>query len=80
MNKTPQKPYTTEGMPANSWMAGLNMFLSAAGANSAKKILQQMAMGTPIIAAPKVTDTEPNHREDTIGTLAGSPLHPKNKV
>jgi len=46
-------------MAANNWMAGLNMFLSFAGAYSAKKILQQMAMGTPTIAAPIVTDTDP---------------------
>jgi hypothetical protein len=59
MNNTPQNPYTTEGIPASNWMAGLNMFLSVTGANSARKILQQMAMGTPRIAAPKVTDTDP---------------------
>jgi hypothetical protein len=40
-------------------MAGLNMFLRLAGANSARKMLQQIAMGTPIIVAPSVTDTEP---------------------
>jgi hypothetical protein len=59
MNTNPQNPYTTEGMPASNWIAGLTKFLSVTGANSAKKILQQMAIGTPKIAAPRVTDTEP---------------------
>ncbi|MPN15198.1 hypothetical protein SDC9_162527 [bioreactor metagenome] len=59
MKITPQNPYTTEGMPANSCMAGLNMSLNLPGANSARKMLQQIAIGTPRIAAPSVTDTEP---------------------
>src|SRR5665647_773192 len=40
-------------------MAGLTILLNLAGANSAKKILQQRAIGTPIIAAPNVTATDP---------------------
>jgi len=46
-------------MPASNWMAGLTMLLTARGANSARKMLQQTAMGTPRTAAPKVTDIEP---------------------
>jgi hypothetical protein len=40
-------------------MAGLTMLLMTGGANSARKILQQMAIGTPRMTAPNVTATEP---------------------
>ncbi len=51
-------------------MAGLNIFLMVTGANSAKNMLQQIAIGTPMIAAPKVTDTEPT----IIGKIPNSPF------
>jgi len=55
----PNRPYTTEGIPARSSTAGLINLLTLGGANSARKIAVATPRGTPRIRAPKVTAKVP---------------------
>jgi len=55
----PNKPYTTDGMPARSCTAGRTTACTPSGAISAKKIAQPNASGTPSRIAPNVTDRDP---------------------
>ena len=55
----PKNPMTTEGIPDNKLIAGLNKLASFFGAISARKIAVNMPTRTPVIVAPMVMDREP---------------------
>ena len=54
----PKKPYTTEGIPARSWTAGLSIFAYLFDAISDKYEAVSKPIGTPIIIDPNVANID----------------------
>ena len=70
MTASPKKPYTTEGIPANSSIAALKSFAGRFFTISAKNTAQPSPVGIPIINAPRVTPRVPAIK----GKIPNSPL------
>ena len=51
----PKKPYTTDGIPANSSTPGFIMRYNGLGQNLAKNTAAKIPIGTPTMIAPAVT-------------------------
>ena len=57
----PKNPYTTDGMPARSSIAGLNTAFTRGDASSAMTIAHAMPRGAAMTIAPMVTRRVPTH-------------------
>ena len=57
----PKNPYTTDGIPARSSIAGLNMAFTRGEASSAMTIAHAIPRGAAMTIAPMVTRTVPTH-------------------